>query len=307
MKKMILDWQEYADIARQMVGEGTVLLKNERGTLPYAKGTKLSVFGRIQLHYYKSGTGSGGMVNVSHVAGITEALREGGDVLLNNRLEDIYRTWEETHPIQEGCGWGTEPWSQEEMPVTKEMVTEAARFSEHALIIIGRTAGEDQDIRNEEGSFLYTATEREMMRLVREAFPYVTVALNVGGLMDVGFLDELQPDALLYAWHGGMMGGFGAADVLTGKVNPSGHLTDTIPYALSDHPAYQNFGDRVRNFYKEDIYVGYRYFETFAKDKVRYPFGYGLSYTKFEMKATAAIDDCDIKIAVEVKNIGTCA
>lgn len=276
-----LDWNEYKKAAIDIVGEGCVLLENKENALPLRKGETVSVFGRIQLHYYKSGTGSGGMVNVSKVYGILEGLEESGDIVLNKELIKIYEDWEEENPFNEGRGWGTEPWSQVEMPLTEDVVKNAEKNSDTALFIIGRTAGEDQDFSDTKGAFRLSETEEANLKLVRQIFDRVVVLLNVGSLMNLDFIDNYKPDAVLIGWQGGMIGGLGTADVLTGKVNPSGHLTDTIAYSISDYPSNPYFGDPSETVYGEDIYVGYRYFETFAKEKVRYPFGYGLSYTDF--------------------------
>lgn len=284
--KKILDWKKYEDTARQTVAEGCVLLKNN-GVLPFKKEQKISIFGRIQNYYYKSGTGSGGMVNVSKVTDIPEGLRKSGHVKINEELSDIYKKWEETHPINEGIGWGNEPWSQDEMDISETDVKRASEVSDVALCIIGRTAGEDRDVADEPGSYRLTEIEESLLEKVRKNFENMVVLLNVGGIIDMGFEDKYKPDAVMYVWQGGMTGGDGTADVLTGKVSPSGHLTTTISYSVSDNPADKNFGNDDVDFYSEDIYVGYRYFETFAKDKVRYPFGYGLSYTEFETKPEA--------------------
>ena len=280
--KHILDWEKYLDTAAQAVAEGIVLLKNEKGALPLQKEEEISVFGRIQLNYYKSGTGSGGMVNVSKVTGILDGLLEAG-VSVNEELLEIYKNWSKENPYDLGNGWGGEPWSQKEMPLTDELVEKAAKRSKTALVIIGRTAGEDQDNRNEEGSFLLTSAEKEMLRLTRRYFEKMVVVLNVGNIIDMSFEDEFSPDAIAYVWQGGMTGGTGTAMVLTGEVSPSGKLTDTIAYHVEDYPSHKNFGGEKSDRYAEDIYVGYRYFETFAKEKVRYPFGFGLSYTNFDI------------------------
>lgn len=280
--KKILDWNRYTEKAVQTVSEGIVMLINKNNVLPLKKEKEVAVFGRIQLHYYKSGTGSGGMVNVSKVTGIVDGLRESG-IKINDELYSVYEAWDEKNPFNPGAGWGTEPWSQEEMPLGDELVKRIASQCSTAVVIIGRTAGEEQDNRAEDGAFFLSDTEREMVRKVRAAFPEMIVLLNTGGLMNTLYIEENNPDALLYVWQGGMTGGTGTADVLTGKVSPSGKLTDTVAYSISDYPATDNFGDRERNFYAEDIYVGYRYFETFAKDRVHYPFGFGLSYTTFTL------------------------
>ncbi|MBQ5332520.1 MAG: fibronectin type III-like domain-contianing protein, partial [Oscillospiraceae bacterium] len=124
-------------------------------------------------------------------------------------------------------------------------------------------------------------------------------------IIDMSFVEKYSPDAVLYIWQGGMVGGLGTADVLTGKVSPSGKLPDTIARSVSDHPSDKYFGDNERNFYAEDIYVGYRYFETFAPEKVMYPFGFGLSYTEFEIKPVSSqIYSDKAELTVSVKNIG---
>lgn len=308
-KNIVLDWNEYVSLARQAVAEGCVLVENN-GVLPLKKGTKLSVFGRMQFHYYKSGTGSGGMVNISKMIGILDALLECKDVCINNDLLEEYREWDDKHLLDEGEGWGCEPWSQEEMPISDETVGKAAKASDVALVIIARTAGEDKDAAEAPGSYCLTDVEKDMIKKVRDNFDNMIILLNVGGIVDMSFVEEYSPEAVLYAWHGGMIGGLGTVDVLTGAVSPSGHFTDTVCYKISDQPSAKYFGDPKENFYKEDIYVGYRYFETFNKDAVRYPFGYGLSYTSFELSNTSFTADYDKKIieySVDVKNTGNYA
>lgn len=302
--KKILDWNKYLEIAADTVAEGVVLLKNDNNALPLREDETVSVFGRIQLHYYKSGTGSGGMVNVSKVTSIIDGLSEAG-VKLNEELLEIYRNWDSENPYDLGDGWGGEPWSQTEMPLDTEIVKNAAAKSSAAIVIIGRTAGEEMDAKLEEGSYLLTKTELDMLQKVRAEFKRVIVVLNTGGLIDTSFIDTVSPDAVLYAWQGGMTGGTGTAAVLTGKVSPSGKLPDTIAYKVCDYPSDSCFGDKKRNFYREDIYVGYRYFETFAPEKVRYPFGFGLSYTSFEVLFIGGeISGDEIKLRVNVKNTG---
>lgn len=307
MEKRILDWNKYCDTSAKAVAEGIVMLKND-GVLPLDKAKEAAVFGRIQLHYYKSGTGSGGMVNVSHVVSIPEGLRNAG-VKLNEQLYSIYDEWDSSHPFNFGEGWGTEPWCQEEMPLTDEIVSTAAKTSDIAVVIIGRTAGEEMDNKEKQGSFLLTDLEEDMLRRVRSAFKKMIVLLNVPALFDMRFLDRYSPEAVLYVWQGGMVGGTGTAMVLTGEVSPSGKLTDTIAYNISDYPSAPYFGEDKRDFYCEDIYVGYCYFETFAKDKVRYPFGYGMSYTTFRIKAHtytahSGEDSNLVTLGISVKNTG---
>ncbi len=300
----ILDWNTYLRTAADVAAEGIVMLRNDNDALPLKSDSTVSVFGRIQLHYYKSGTGSGGMVNVSKVTGITDGLIEAG-VRLNEELLDIYRKWDDENPMDLGNGWGGEPWSQEEMPLDDETVANAAEVSDTAIVIIGRTAGEEMDARLEAGSFLLTDKEKDMLTKVRAAFKKVVVLLNVGGLIDLEFIENCKPDSVLYVWQGGMTGGTGVAEILTGKISPSGKMPDTIAYSVEDYPSHEYFGDRNKNYYAEDIYVGYRYFDTFAPEKVRYPFGYGLSYTTFEISSqTSDINGTTASIYVKVKNTG---
>ncbi|MBQ9642779.1 MAG: glycoside hydrolase family 3 C-terminal domain-containing protein, partial [Lachnospiraceae bacterium] len=156
--------EQYAQTAAKAAAEGVVLLKNDRAALPLKEGEKVAVFGRSQFNYYKSGTGSGGSVNVDYVIGIWEALEEARCVELNQTVRKAYETWIESHPFDAGHGWASEPWYQEEMPVEKELAEQAARESDAALILIGRTAGEDQDNKAEAGSYLLTEAERDLLR-----------------------------------------------------------------------------------------------------------------------------------------------
>lgn len=302
----ILDWNKYLDTAAKMVSEGIVMLKNDNNALPLDTDKEVAVFGRIQFHYYKSGTGSGGMVNVTKVVNILDGLIDNG-VKVNEKLLDTYRKWDKENPFDLGEGWGGEPWSQKEMPLDEGLVKETAKSCETAIVIIGRTAGEEQDNRLEAGSYLLSDDEIEMLTVVRENFKKVVLLLNVGNIIDMTDINRITPDAVLYVWQGGMTGGKGTADVLTGKVSPSGKLPDTIAYKVSDYPSDANFGrEENRDIYAEDIYVGYRYFETFAKEKVLYPFGFGLSYTAFEIKTEKAeITEGAVKLSVSVKNIGS--
>lgn len=302
----ILDWNKYLDTAAKMVSEGIVMLKNDNNALPLDTDKEVAVFGRIQFHYYKSGTGSGGMVNVTKVVNILDGLIDNG-VKVNEKLLDTYRKWDKENPFDLGEGWGGEPWSQKEMPLDEGLVKETAKSCETAIVIIGRTAGEEQDNRLEAGSYLLSDDEIAMLTVVRENFKKVVLLLNVGNIIDMTDINRIAPDSVLYVWQGGMTGGKGTADVLTGKVSPSGKLPDTIAYKASDYPSDANFGrEENRDIYAEDIYVGYRYFETFAKEKVLYPFGFGLSYTEFEIKTEKAeITEGAVKLSVSVKNIGS--
>lgn len=302
--KRTLDWDKYLETSARAVSGGIVMLKND-GALPLKQGGTAAVFGRIQLHYYKSGTGSGGMVNVSKVIGITDGLLDAG-YKLDEQLLNAYREWDEQNPFDHGEGWGGEPWSQKEMPLTDELVGGAASRADAAIVIIGRTAGEEMDNKLEKGAFLLSDLEEDMLRRVTSAFDKTVVLLNTGGLIDMSFMDRYPVSAVMYVWQGGMVGGAGTAAVLTGEVSPSGKLPDTIAYEISDYPSDKFFGSGDMDCYGEDIYVGYRYFETFAKDRVRFPFGFGMSYTSFDIAASDfKLDGDKVTGSVNVKNTGS--
>lgn len=301
----ILDWNKYLETAALTAAEGIVMLRNENGALPVDINEEIAVFGRIQLHYYKSGTGSGGMVNVSKVTSVIDGLIENG-AKLNEKLLGIYRGWDAENPFDLGSGWGGEPWSQKEMPVSDELAAEIARTSRTALVIFGRTAGEEQDNFAGEGSYMLSSEELDVLRTVRANFEKVVVLLNVGNIIDMNFVEDIKPDSVLYLWQGGMTGGKGAADVITGRLSPCGKLPDTIARSIADYPSNANFGGGDRDIYCEDIYVGYRYFDTFAPEKVLYPFGFGLSYTTFRTEYLGSESDCSpIKLSVRVTNTGS--
>ncbi len=306
MNRYELDLNKYASLARAAAAEGCVLLENKNNALPIKKGEKIAVYGRSAFNYYKSGLGSGGLVNTRYVVGILDALKDCEDISVDEKLSAIYEEWIKENPYDEGKGWGQVPWAQKEMPVTEEML-KASERTDAALVIIGRTAGEDQDNHDEPGSYRLAKEEEDLIAGVCGAFKRVIVLLNVGNIIDMSWVKKYQPDAVMYTWQGGQEGGNGVLDVLTGAVNPCGKLTDTIAEEISDYPSDKNFGDLVKNYYQEDIYVGYRYFETFAREKMLYPFGYGLSYTTF--KAESAVKDKNdfVEVTAVVTNTGDTA
>ncbi len=295
--------KEFASVAREMATEGMVLLKNENEILPITKDDVVSVFGRTQMDYYKSGTGSGGSVNVEYITDIPGSLVEGG-MNINNEIYDIYKAWAKENPVDMSNSW-TLPWHQPEMPIDESIVNDAAKKSNKALIIIGRTAGEGLDNTTELGCYTLSELEEELVAKVSKAFDKVAVILNVSNVIDMSFVEKYNIGSVLYAWQGGMEGGRATADVILGKVTPSGKLSDTITKSLSDHVSLENFGNQDRNIYQEDIFVGYRYFETFAKDKVLYPFGYGISYTTFDFSEMKAVEaNGKIELSVKITNTG---
>lgn len=300
----------FADFSRKVAAEGAVLLKNDGNVLPIRSGETVSVFGRTQVNYYRSGTGSGGSVNVTYTTNLLEALRGKPGVKINEALASVYEKWIEANPFDNGGGgWAAEPWHQKEMPLTDELVQDARSRSDKAIVVIGRTAGEDQDNAAAPGSYLLTDEEKDMLLKVTAHFEQTAVVLNVSNIIDMSWMSsEGQRNPVrcaIYAWQGGMEGGNAIVDVLVGEVTPSGKLTDTIAYSIDDYPSTRNYGNERQNLYQEDIYVGYRYFETFCPDKVQYEFGYGLSYTEFRLDAGEAKRvDGDVVIDVTVTNIG---
>ncbi len=293
------------DLSLKAAVEGIVLLKNENGVLPLVD-KKISVFGRIQFDYYKSGTGSGGLVNVLDVPSVTECLLENPLVSLNKEVLSVYEEWVTENPYNAGNGqWASEPWSQIEMPLDDSLVKSSSKESDVAVVVIGRTAGEDRDNYQGKGSYLLSDEEEAMLEVVNKYYKNIVVVLNVGNVIDMSFMDKYNISSVLYAWHGGSLGARAISTVLTGLTSPSGKLVDTIAKDIADYPSTKNFGAHDKNIYEEDIYVGYRYFNTFKPDAIRYPFGFGLSYTKFETKCSAKQDGLNIQFEVTVTNVGS--
>ncbi len=293
------------NLCKRAAAEGTVLLQNDGNLLPLNKGVRLAVFGRIQTDYYRCGTGSGGGVRLKEIPCILNSLKANSDLVLDEDLINIYTEWVKENPFDDGGGvWAGEPWHQKEMPISDEIAQNAALNNDVALVIIGRTAGEDHDNADVEGSYRLTETEEDMLLKVCKYFKKVVVALNTGNVIDLSFIDKYNPQAVLYIWQGGMEGANAFAEILSGKMYPSGKLSDTQVYSLNEHPTNTSFGNTGKIIYDDDIYVGYRYFETFAKENVRYPFGYGLSYTEFDTSYSAMSESDFIIINANVKNTG---
>lgn len=291
--KIGIPLEGFAEFSRAVAAEGAVLLKNEGNVLPLRNNETASVFGRTQVNYYRSGTGSGGSVHVAYTTNLLDGLRSKKNLKVNEDLAAVYEQWIGQNPFDNGGGgWAAEPWHQKEMPLTAELVKQARSRSDKAIIVIGRTAGEDQDNADEPGSYQLNDEEKAMLKQVTAYFEQTIVVLNVSNIIDMSWLnDESYANPIpcvIYSWQGGMEGGNAIADVLAGDVTPSGKLTDTIAYAIGDYPSTVNYGHEFKNLYQEDIYVGYRYFETFCPEKVQYEFGYGLSYTTFSVEPEAA-------------------
>ena len=283
------------ELLRSVAAQGAVLLENR--ALPFPEESRVSVFGRCQVNWFCTGYGSGGDVNRPYQVGLLEGLRRCETLTVNEELAQIYEQWCADHPV--GCEeWGAWPRFYPEMPLTREQVARAAEVSGSAVVVIGRSSGEDRENALEEGSFYLTAQEREMLKLVTERFPDAVLVLNIGAVMDLGFVKEYSFGAVLIAWQGGMESGNAVADILCGASNPSGRLTDTVALTYADYPSAAHFGGLERNEYYEDIYVGYRWFETFAPERVLYPFGYGLSYTGFSREVLPGGNPLEFRVRV---------
>ncbi|MGM9552040.1 MAG: glycoside hydrolase family 3 C-terminal domain-containing protein [Clostridia bacterium] len=284
------------ELCRTIAEEGMVLLKNN-GALPLNKGETIAVFGVNQIDFIYGG---GGTCNLSSknervdYISLFDALKardEAGDIYLYEELKDAYEDYCNRYWAEDGrtYAYGTtqgavlKHWG--EMQISQADVNRAAREADTAIVTIGRPAGEDTDRSDSDGDFRLNSAERDMINYVQSAgFERVVVILNVTGAIESDWLMHDAIDAVLFVSLPGMVGGEAMANVLLGDSYPSGKLVDTWASNYSDYPSASNFGNSGYTEYKEDIFVGYRYFETIsvAKEKVNFPFGFGLSYTNFE-------------------------
>ena len=295
--------KEMSDACRRAGAEGTVLLKND-GVLPLSKTGSTAFFGRVQRDYFYVGYGSGGDVNPDYLVSPMDALEARGDIAYDKALADRYRLWCQANvpPVMDWAQW---PTCHPEMPLNEEAVRAAAQRNDAAVVILGRAMGEAMDNRPEPGGYYLTEEEKALLAQVTAAFRKVCVVVDAGNIMDLSWVEEYPIGALVYAFQGGMESGNALIDVLYGDAQPGGRLTDTVPRHYEDAPTYGHFGGRDFNEYREDIYVGYRYYETFAQDKVLYPFGFGLSYTTFRVESAAAAWHTSWDLRIQVTNTGS--
>ncbi len=302
--------KEHIELSRQVANEGTVLLKNN-GVLPLKAGTKIAVFGKAQYNYIKGGFGSGD-VFCDHVTNIYEGLKvkeKEGKINLFDGAYDFYRNeMEEQYKSLTVNKMTTEP----QLP--EDIFNLAKAYTDTAIITISRNSGEgyDRNSKPYNGDFYLSHQEEDMVNHVLDNFENVIVLINSGAQIDTSrFADNDKISALVYLWQGGMEGGLSAADILVGDVNPSGKLVDTFARSFEDYPSSATFNESDKYVkYTEDIYVGYRYFETLkdAPKKVVYPFGFGLSYTEFEYTdVVARLENKKIKVLLTVTNVGNMA
>lgn len=302
----------FSEFATIVAAQGAVLLKNDHAVLPLRPEDTIALFGRTQIDYYRSGTGSGGAVNVVAQCHLLQALRERCSARLNPVLAQKYEQWVGENPFDNGGGgWAQEPWFQQEMPLQEGEVAQAKTISQKAVVVIGRTAGEDKDNADVAGGYRLTPDEFSLLACVCRHFNDVIVVLNISSIIDMSWVEtpELRGriGAILCAWHGGAFGAQAVAALLCGEITPCGKLTDSIAYSLEDYPSASCWGSDRQNIYQEDIYVGYRYFETFCPQRVQYPFGFGLSYTSFTLEVISAeviTDPLSFQLSVAVQNTG---
>ncbi len=326
------DMKAHAQITRQSSTEGMVLLKNDNNVLPITTLKTVALFGVNSYDFFSGGLGSG-CVNVPYVVDMVQGLENIG-VSTTPLLTEIYQNYVKYAKTKLKADKNPEMWfldqgqpKLDEIEITDRCVAHELQEADAAIITIGRQAGEGMD-REIEGEFNLTDVERDMIFRVSDQFRSagkpVIVVINSGSVMETASWRD-RVDAILVAWQPGEEGGNSVADVLTGKANPSGRLTMTWPLSAGTVPSTKNFpqtpdyynlsgkilGGQMKGVnytnHEEDIYVGYRYFDTFKK-QVAYPFGYGLSYTTFSFSPVkASVKGDKITVTTTVKNTGTVA
>ena len=322
--------KEHIALSRRAAREGMVLLKNEGNALPLRPDCKVALFGKATVDYVKGGGGSGD-VTVPYIRNIADGFAEvlGNEAVFPDTV-DFYRQYvAEQYAARWAPGMIAEP------DVPEEMLRNARAFTDTAVISISRFSGEGWDRKSsrakitrkdpvtgdavsmsdvlfERGDFYLSEAERRMVETVCQTFEKTIVVINAGGMVETAcFRDNPRIRGLLLAFQGGMEGGCAEAELLTGLASPSGKLTDTYAADLDDYPGCADFyesEDYVH--YYEDIYVGYRYFETLPgmAEKVVYPFGFGLSYTRFSLTRQKILFTSDeAEVSVLVTNEGDCA
>lgn len=300
--------EAHVALSRLAAGEGMVLLKNEGNALPLKKGVKIALFGKSSVAYIKGGGGSGD-VHCEYVRNIYDGFeikQQEEKVQINADVYAYYKDFIFRESIKGRELIGGNAAAEPVLPA--ELVENAAKESDIAIVTIGRFSWEGGD-RKEENDFYLTKEENELIQAVTSAFSKTVLVLDVGGMVDSSyFIDNPKIPAVLLAWQAGIEGGLAIADILCGDVNPSGKLVDTFAKTFADYPSSEHFDDSdVYVEYFEDIYVGYRYFETVpgAAEKVNYPFGYGLSYTTFAMSDISVREENGkINAEVTVTNTG---
>ena len=295
--------QEHIDLTRQVAAEGMVLMEND-GALPLAQGEKVAMFGRAMIDYVRGGGGSGATV-VDYTRNILQGMQikaDEGKISLYQPLVDFYTEQVTTNGITNDAN----------ITVSDELMDDAAANADTAIVTIGRYSSEGSDRSASKGDYYLSDAETELLTRVAAKFKKTVVVLNVGAVLDTSWIKSIPGiDSVLMAWQAGMEGGLATADVLVGDVNPSGKFVDTFAKSYDDYPSSDTFYESSAYVnYEEDIFVGYRYFETFDPnyERVNYEFGYGLSYTTFDISdVTVAAEGDDIVATAKVTNTGDVA
>lgn len=292
-----------------MAEEGIVLLKNDDNILPL-NGKRLAVFGASQLSEQIANEGV--KIDTKNSVGITEAIFRKG-FKIDEQLYNSYIIWRKKY-VQRAYGEWLNAHFWPEMDITLETVKETCdRGANAAVIVITRASYENSDMENEIGDYILSETETDMIKNVCSVYDDVVLILHIGCSIDFGFLDEYKIKGIIYLNHPGVNGNLALADIMSGDVNPSGKLTVTLAKHFKDYPSSANFGQHgggLLQDYKEDVYVGYRYFETFKDSgkNVIFPFGYGLSYTSFSLTDKAMSEENGIiTVSCVVSNTGNAA
>lgn len=327
---------EHAALSRKAAGEGMVLLKNDHQALPFSKGERVALFGKASIEYIPGGGGSG-EVHSAYTHNVYDGfaqkeaegkivlympcvefyqnyVKESADQVLTQ--EQINAKWDIVNAMdfcQEKDDMIYDTFARmhvREPEVPDALIANAAANADAAVITLSRFSAEGVDRRPIENDYELTEIEKSLIRRVSSSFKKTIIVLNAGAVLNLDdFAENDRVDAILFGWQGGMEGGMAIADILTGDVNPSGKLVDTIPKSYADYQNGQVFLTGFEHLdYFDDIYVGYRYFETIpgAAERVRYPFGFGLSYTDFALSgAFAGESDGKIVAVVTVKNVGS--
>lgn len=328
----------HTELARQIAAEGMVLLENRNGALPLKADERVALIGKGNYDYVRGGGGSG-VVYCPYAYTLHEALSvkaQENKVTLVPGLSEWYLDYvqkereriEIERPIEQDrinkiVGENERFYAMQrfimnsmirEPELTDEQIEQAAAQADTAIISISRYSGEGLDRTGdpELGDFYLTATEKSMIERTKKAFKKTVIVLNVGGMVDTEwFAKDASVDAVLLGWQAGMEGCTAVADILCGDVNPSGKLVDTFARSFEAYPSSANFNESADYVeYTDDIFVGYRYFETIphAAERVNYPFGFGRSYTTFELSEVCGAQDSEgISLSVTVTNTGSVA
>ena len=290
-------YDDHDEVAIQAAREGMVLLRNENNVLPLQENTVLNCFGSAQYMFRNTATGAG-LINPRWQANFHQSIEEHSSFRVNREVSDLYLELQDVVP-------------------SEAVLNQAKEQSDTAIILVSRHSGEFSDNRAVKGGYYLSDDERAMITAISKAFPKTVAIINTGYPIEMGWVKEFGIDAVIYTGFAGMGAGYALMEILDGRTNPSGKLPDTWTYDYYDNPAAHNFinlpaehkqvGEKdfgVHLYYGENIYVGYRYFDTFDKE-VAYCFGHGMSYTDFAFDfGVPDYENGNVAVDVTVRNTG---